>query len=268
MTDPRRLNRSDGLAGALLSSAKADRAPPGASRRILASAAVTAALATKASSSAASVTSLAHAMARWAAWKWVAFAAVGAASAVTVDAIVSPRAPVAPPVAVARVSGNPAATSTRPRRPETSQPTTPWTVATSVLPDVAPSAAIAAPPTAPARPAASPAATNSSSRAAPSGAALEPPHTLQPSRLALVIAAIDDAKATLATGRAEDVLRKLDTYETAFPHGMLGAEAKALRIEALARAGRDEEARAQLVRFRAEHAGSPLLEGLVRVVGD
>jgi len=87
------------------------------------------------------------------------------------------------------------------------------------------------------------------------------------SPLADEIAAIDDAKTTLAGGAPVSALRKLDAYDSAFPHGTLGAEASALRIEALARSGRTEEARDALRRFRESHPASPLLESLARAVG-
>jgi hypothetical protein len=80
--------------------------------------------------------------------------------------------------------------------------------------------------------------------------------------LAGEIAAVDRAKRALASGDASGAMRELDAYELAFAHGALLPEAQALRIEALARSGRNAEARARLDAFRAEHPDSPLLEAL------
>jgi hypothetical protein len=57
-------------------------------------------------------------------------------------------------------------------------------------------------------------------------------------------------------------------YDAAFPNGTLAAEATALRVEALARAGRLDESRDALARLRANHPDSPLLENLARIVGE
>ena len=88
------------------------------------------------------------------------------------------------------------------------------------------------------------------------------------STLSSEIAAIDQAKRALANGNASEALRQVDAYRAAFPWGMLAAEATALRVEALAHAGRQDEARAELVRLQATHPDSPLLENLAQVVGE
>jgi hypothetical protein len=88
------------------------------------------------------------------------------------------------------------------------------------------------------------------------------------STLSSEIAAIDHAKRALAYGNAGEALRRVDVYDAAFPNGTLAAEATALRVEALARAGRLDESRAALARLRANHPDSPLLENLARIVGE
>ena len=249
MTDPERLSRSSGLGGVLLASAKADRAPRGSARRILAGAAVTAAIATKSTSSVASTLA---ALARWATWKWVAVGVVGVGSAVTVGAAVvsSPEEP--PPV----VAPAPAPVPAAPVRHGPAQ-------AAAQAPPSPPVASAA--PVAPVRGPVS--ATPRPAHSAPSAVATTPPAP-QGSRLAAEIAAIDDAKRTLAAADPDGVLRKLEAYDRAFPQGMLAAEASALRVEALARAGRIGEARAELGRLRANYPGSPSLEVLTRLVGE
>jgi outer membrane protein assembly factor BamD (BamD/ComL family) len=82
------------------------------------------------------------------------------------------------------------------------------------------------------------------------------------------IAVIDDAKRALAGGDAAEALRQLDAYRVAFPSGTLAAEATALRIEAMARAGRRQEARALLDELRRSHPDSPLLDSLGQIVGE
>ena len=87
------------------------------------------------------------------------------------------------------------------------------------------------------------------------------------SRLSVEIAVIDAAKRALAGGDAAEALRQLDAYRAAFPAGTLAAEATALRIDAMARAGRRQEARALLDELRLNHPDSPLLESLGPIVG-
>jgi outer membrane protein assembly factor BamD (BamD/ComL family) len=88
------------------------------------------------------------------------------------------------------------------------------------------------------------------------------------SRLSVEIAVIDAAKRALAGGDAAEALRQLDAYRAAFPAGTLAAEATALRIDAMARAGRRQEARALLDELRLNHPDSPLLDSLGPIVGE
>jgi TolA-binding protein len=88
------------------------------------------------------------------------------------------------------------------------------------------------------------------------------------STLSSEIGAIDYAKRALASGNAGEALRRIDAYRAAFPGGVLAAEATALRVEALVRAGRLDEARAELARLRVSYPHSPLLENLSDAVGE
>jgi TolA-binding protein len=86
--------------------------------------------------------------------------------------------------------------------------------------------------------------------------------------LVLEIAALDRVKRALVAGNMTSALEELNNYERDFPRGVMSPEAKAMRIEALARGGKKAEARAMLAAFRARHPDSPLLESLSRVVGE
>jgi outer membrane protein assembly factor BamD (BamD/ComL family) len=85
--------------------------------------------------------------------------------------------------------------------------------------------------------------------------------------LSVEIAALDGIKQSLASGDPAEALRELDAYRATFPGGKLSTEAGALRIEALVRSGRRDEARAELARFKADHPESPLLNALGPMVG-
>jgi len=276
MTEPTRLNRSNGLAGALLASAKTDAAPSGASRRALAGvAAITAGAAgagvlTKVSGGAKAATAL-QTLARWATWKWVAIGVAGAGSVVTVGAsVVTRHATPAPLVAsdpASVTTGTTAATGTRATRnvhgasPQPPVQQTPPTLAAP--PPELPASATVEPAIAPAPhvEARAPVTTAAALPAAPPPSP-PPTRTAQPSRLAAEIAALDDAKKTLATGDAATALTKLDAYMASYPRGTLASEASALRIQALARSGHSAEAHEAFTRFRADNPGSPLLDNL------
>jgi TolA-binding protein len=70
-----------------------------------------------------------------------------------------------------------------------------------------------------------------------------------------------------AGGDSERAIGRIDAYAQAYPGGALAAEASALRVEALVRAGRSQEATAELARLRAAYPGSPVLERLERLAG-
>ena len=72
-------------------------------------------------------------------------------------------------------------------------------------------------------------------------------------------AIIDAARAGLASGRNEDVLAAADRHAHSFPHGQLSEERDAMRILALARLGREPEAKRRLEQFRTAYPRSALL---------
>lgn len=67
------------------------------------------------------------------------------------------------------------------------------------------------------------------------------------------IARVEAARAALASSETTKTLRLLDSYDREFPRGAFSVEVSVLRIEALARAGRMDEARRLGSRFLAEH---------------
>jgi hypothetical protein len=87
------------------------------------------------------------------------------------------------------------------------------------------------------------------------------------SRLSEEIAILDQAKLALKKGDPAEALRQLDAYRRAFNNGTMDDAATALRVEALVRSGRREEARAELSALQASHPGSPLLDNLRRMIG-
>jgi pentatricopeptide repeat protein len=72
---------------------------------------------------------------------------------------------------------------------------------------------------------------------------------------------LDEARDAIERGDPELGLAPTASHAARFPHGVLGEERDALRIRALARLGRTEEARALLERMRAAYPRSFLLEG-------
>ena len=62
-----------------------------------------------------------------------------------------------------------------------------------------------------------------------------------------------DARSALAAGDAARTLEILDSYESEFPSGAFSVEVSVLRVEALARAGRMDEARRLGQRFLQQH---------------
>jgi hypothetical protein len=265
MTEPVQIIRSRGLSATLLASARAERAPTGMSRRLLASASVTAALATS-SSTASALTALA----RWVAWKWLAVSVVGGASfAVVSTLVVPPASSSSAPAADARNTQGIQAGGKGPIRRLDAPRAALSTAAT-------PASSAAAPESLATAPSATMQVTNDRApvrvawerlvAVAPSASATGATK-VPTSHLAGEISALDDAKKALAAGAPSSTLQKLDAYDLAFPGGTLAVEARALRIEALARSGRLDDARDAFVRFKADNPEHPLLEGLARAVG-
>jgi hypothetical protein len=71
------------------------------------------------------------------------------------------------------------------------------------------------------------------------------------------LAAIDAARAALASGRPDAAFTRVQGYQRTFRDGRFAEEADALEIQALAAMGRRTEARAKGERFLASHPGSP-----------
>ncbi len=69
-------------------------------------------------------------------------------------------------------------------------------------------------------------------------------------------ALIDRARAALGRGQSDDALTALEAHAKKYPHGRLVEEREALSVDALARAGRLDAARARASRFRAMYPNS------------
>jgi hypothetical protein len=80
--------------------------------------------------------------------------------------------------------------------------------------------------------------------------------------LAAERALLDKARSALTHGDAALATSLLDEHAHAFPRARLGEEREALAVEALAIAGRSDDARAALARFRALHPKSLFLSAL------
>lgn len=70
---------------------------------------------------------------------------------------------------------------------------------------------------------------------------------------------VGEARAALRRGDAAGALSMLETIRARFPGGGLGQEREALAIEALARAGRRDEAKARAAAFVEAHPTSPFV---------
>jgi hypothetical protein len=97
-------------------------------------------------------------------------------------------------------------------------------------------------------------------------AATDPPPEEKHSSRALgeQVVTIDRAESALAAGNVSEALRLVNDYETRFPTGSLSQEAAVLRIEALSKQGKREEAAALANRFLAAHPSSPYAAKLRR----
>ncbi len=71
------------------------------------------------------------------------------------------------------------------------------------------------------------------------------------------VAALDGARAALASGSPPRTLQLLDAYERAFPKGVLRPEASYLRIQALSKSGQHGAARELAARYLARFPKSP-----------
>ena len=78
---------------------------------------------------------------------------------------------------------------------------------------------------------------------------------------------LDEARAKLARGDAAGALVSLDQHDREFPRGLLGAEADVLRVEALVKAGRRDEAHARGERLLEREPNGPHAKRLRTLLG-
>lgn len=81
------------------------------------------------------------------------------------------------------------------------------------------------------------------------------------------IALIDTARVALAMGDTGRTLTAVRQYQTRYPKGAFRPEAAAIKIEALLKLGRVDEARALAQRFLAAHGPGPLADRVARLAG-
>ena len=82
------------------------------------------------------------------------------------------------------------------------------------------------------------------------------------------LAQLDAARARLGSNRPEEALRLLDAYARSKPNGRLRLEAEVLRIDALAKSGRTDQAKARARAFLARHPSSVMAARVRRIAGD
>ncbi|HSS39607.1 MAG TPA: hypothetical protein VLT58_12640 [Polyangia bacterium] len=82
------------------------------------------------------------------------------------------------------------------------------------------------------------------------------------------IALLDAARAAASTGDGARALTLLRRYDATFPAGTFRPESAALQIEALARLGQIDRARALGQAFIAAHPDSPLVARVRHAIGD
>lgn len=93
--------------------------------------------------------------------------------------------------------------------------------------------------------------------APPSAVKVAPKAERSSSSLAEQIALLDRARAALARGRVADALRDVSAYQSRFGAGAFAQEAAVLRVQALARAGRKDEAHDEASAFARKYPKSP-----------
>jgi hypothetical protein len=92
---------------------------------------------------------------------------------------------------------------------------------------------------------------------APASPAATPPHA---SRFAEERRLLDDARAELLQGEPALAIARLDAHRARFADGMLAEERDAMEVEALVRAGRVDEARAEAAAFKERSPRSLFLQ--------
>jgi len=81
------------------------------------------------------------------------------------------------------------------------------------------------------------------------------------------VALLDQARAALASGNTAAALSALDRHKREFPRGFLSSEAEVLRVEALVKAGRTAEARAQGERLLSREPNGPQAKRVRSLLG-
>jgi hypothetical protein len=136
------------------------------------------------------------------------------------------------------VAGAVASVDTRPAAP-------PAVASNAPIAEATPTPASAAPP---AITSVAPKATGTLPAPAPTTA------EIAPDTLASELKSLEETRARLAAGDPTGALAKLSVYEKSFPRGALRNEATVLRIEALVKAGRRDEAKALGETYLRSHA--------------
>lgn len=81
------------------------------------------------------------------------------------------------------------------------------------------------------------------------------------------VALLDQARAAIASGNTAAALSALDRHKREFPRGFLSSEAEVLRVEALVKAGRTAEARAQGERLLSREPNGPQAKRVRSLLG-
>jgi hypothetical protein len=87
------------------------------------------------------------------------------------------------------------------------------------------------------------------------------------SRLSAERTLLDEARRALVEGDAARALARLDDHRRAFPSATLAEERDALRVEALVKAGQNDDARALAERFRTQWPDSLFLPTVDAAIG-
>lgn len=103
--------------------------------------------------------------------------------------------------------------------------------------------------------------------AAPVAPAAPPPTESTASSMPSELAALQQARASLASGDPARALSMLDAYVARFPHGAMAQEAAVLRIEALVRAGDRPAAQRAADAYVAANPHSPYLDRIRSLLG-
>jgi hypothetical protein len=116
---------------------------------------------------------------------------------------------------------------------------------------------VPAPPVETETPAPAPAApAPKASAAAPPPAAVPSVSTTRASQLSAERVLLDEARAALAQGEPDRALEKLERHRRTFPAPLLGEERDAMVVQALAKAGRADEAKTRAESFRRRYPDS------------